>query len=505
MAQIKESGAGMRSAEEQFPAPIYAETVLAPNFEDAKRFFLHSLIQMHYAHTLMLAKQEIISRDEARACLKALDTLDLDRVKAARYDGTYEDLFFFVEQELANSIGADLAGKMHTARSRNDIDLTLYRMAVRAEVLRIAECLLTARAVLLELAEANIDTVMPGYTHTQPAQPTTLAHYLMAAVEFLGRDLDRVRACWSTVNRNPLGACAITTTGFPIDRNYTAELLGFEGLQTNSYGAIAAVDYVTECAGAVAVSMINLGKHVQDLLQWCMAEFGFLRLSNAYVQTSSIMPQKRNPVSLEHTRIIASKAFSQAQAVMTCAHNTPFGDIVDSEDDLQPLVFAMFTDASRALSLFAGVMRNCEVNREHMALRAQSDFLAVTELADTLVRSEGLSFRLAHRLVHSAVVACGKYDRERMVDEVVHLAPQIIGRSLNIQRAALLEALDAVHFIAIRDIPGGPARRAVEAEIAATRTQMKESEHWLKGKQMQEREFPQKIEKAKNRILDARH
>jgi len=505
MAEIKPGGAGMKAAENKFPAPVYAETVLTPNFEDAKRFFLQSLIQMHYAHTLMLAKQEILSPEEARACLKGLDALDLDRVRAARYDGTYEDLFFFVEQELANSIGPDLAGKMHTARSRNDIDLTLYRMAVRAEVLRIAACVLEARAVLVELVEANIDTVMPGYTHTQPAQPTTFAHYLMAAVEFLGRDFDRLRACWTTVNRNPLGACAITTTGFPIDRYYTAELLGFEGLQTNSYGAIAAVDYVTEAAGAIAVCMINLGKHVQDLLQWCTAEFGFLRLSDAYVQTSSIMPQKRNPVSLEHTRIIASKAFSQAQAVMTCAHNTPFGDIVDSEDDLQPLVFSMFTDAYRALSLFAGVMRNCEVNREHMALRAQGDFLAVTELADTLVRREGLSFRLAHRLVHAAVIACGKYDRERMVNEVTHLAPEIVGRSLNLQRAALMEALDAKHFVAIRDIPGGPAPKAVKAEIEITRTQMDEAAEWLRGKQLQEQAFPEKIRKANTQIMGARH
>ena len=217
------------------------------------------------------------------------------------------------------------------------------------------------------------------------------------------------------------------------------------------------------------------------------------------------MPQKRNPVSLEHTRIIASKAFSQAQAVMTCAHNTPFGDIVDSEDDLQPLVFAMFTDAYRALSLFAGVMRNCEVNREHMALRAQGDFLAVTELADTLVRREGLSFRLAHKLVHAAVLACSKYDRDRMVDEVMHLAPEIIGRSLNLQRSVLLESLDAQHFVAIREIPGGPAPKAVKSEIEASRTQMKDAMEWLQRKQLQEREFPEKIQKVKSQVLDARH
>ena len=496
-------GKAVKQVAEKFPAAVYTETVLTPNFEDAKRLFLTSLLQMHYAHTLMLARQNIMSGKDAAACLKALDSLDLDEIKSARYDGSCEDLFFFVEEKLAAALGADLAGRMHTARSRNDIDLTLYRMMVRAQVLRIAASTLDARLALLELAVANIDTIMPAYTHTQPAQPSTFAHYLMAVVELLGRDFQRLSACWTTVNRNPLGACAITTTAFPIDRNYTAELLGFEGLQVNSYGAIAAVDYLTESAGAIAVCMVSLGKYVQDLLQWCTKEFDFLRLSDAYVQASSIMPQKRNPVSLEHTRILASKTFAQAQAVMTCAHNTPFGDIVDSEDDLQPLVSTMFDDAYRALKLFAGVMRHCEVNREHMAARAQGDFLTVTELADSLVRGEGISFRRAHHLVHAAVVACGKYDRDRFIDLVIQLAPEIIGRPLTLSREALLQSLDAEHFVAVRDIPGGPAPKAVLAEVEVTRKEMQAAANWVAEKQQQERAFVEKIENAKRELLSS--
>src|SRR5262249_18130382 len=165
--------------------------------------------------------------DEARACLRALDGLDLKQIAAVKYNGSCEGLFFFIEEQLAAGIGIDAAGRMHTARSRDDIDLTQYRMFVRAEMLKVTTCGIDGRAVLLDIAEANVTTVMPAYTHTQPAQPSTLAHYLLAAVEFLGRDFERLRAAWTTVNRNPLGACAITTTGFPIDRDYTAELLGF--------------------------------------------------------------------------------------------------------------------------------------------------------------------------------------------------------------------------------------------------------------------------------------
>jgi argininosuccinate lyase len=480
---LKNGFVAMTSAStDKFPAPAYRDTVLVPNFEDAKRFFLDALLEIHYAHTLMLARQGIITREEAVACLQSLRRLDRKHLNQAFYDGTVEDLFFYVERELSNDIGVDIAGRMHTARSRNDIDLTLYRMCVREEILKIASGVLDARSALIRLAEQNLDTIMPAYTHTQPAQPSTLAHYLMAAIEFLGRDFERLRAAYVTVNRNPLGACAITTTGFPIDRYYTAELLGFNGLQLNSYGAIAAVDYVTEAASAVAVCMVNLGKLVQDLLQWCTAEFNFLRLGNAWVQTSSIMPQKRNPVSLEHTRILASKAFSQAQSVLTCAHNTPFGDIVDSEDDLQPLVFNMFEDAQRALRLFAGLMSHCEVNREHMAQRAQGNFLTVTELADTLVRTEGLSFRVAHKLVHAAVTKRSEYDRELMVKDVLQLAPEIIGRQLTVSSEVLREALDARVFVSRRTIPGGPAPETAGAELADVQSEMKHMGAWLHAK-----------------------
>jgi len=488
-------------ATEKFPAPVYCEAVLAANFADAKRYFLTALLQIEYAHTIMLERQHIISRDDARACLSALDRIDIERVRSAIYDGTHEDLFFYVENLLASDIGIDVAGRMHTARSRNDIDLTLYRICVRAEILKCVSHVADAHQALLDLAAVNVDTVMPAYTHTQPAQPTTFAHYLAAAIEFLERDFDRLSSAWTTVNRNPLGACAITTTGFPIDRNLTADLLGFEGLQTNSYGAIAAVDYVTEAVSAIAVCMINLGKLVQDLLQWCTAEFNFLRLTDSFVQTSSIMPQKRNPVSLEHTRILASKAFAQAQAVLTCTHNTPFGDIVDSEDDLQPLIFSTFEDAGRALRLFAGVMRHCEVNRKQMASRARAGFLTVTELADTLVRSEGLSFRLAHHLVRAAVESLGEYDEEKMVAAVQNLAAEIIGRPLRTPVEVLREALDPEHFVEIRKIPGGPAPEVVLAQLQTMRTCQDKMNSWISLKTQSEAQFPKRIADAAAAIL----
>jgi argininosuccinate lyase len=482
---------------ERFPAPVYSETVLAVNFEDAKKYFLDALLEIHSAHTLMLARQSIIPTADARLCLEAIGKLERPKILAARYDGRCEDLFFYVQDLLVEACGEEVAGKIHTARSRNDIDLTLYRMRLRREVLRIAKETAEARQVLLELAAAHTETLMPAYTHTQPAQPTTLAHYLLGAVEFLGRDIQRLRAAFATINRNPLGACAITTTGFPIDRDYTARLLGFEGLQENSYGAIAAIDYVCETASAIAVLTVSLSKLVQDLLLWCMEEFRFLRLSDAYVQTSSIMPQKRNPVALEHTRILVSKAFSQAQAVLSCAHNTPFGDIVDSEDDLQPLVFSMCADTSRALRLFAGLMSHAEVDREQMRRRANGSFLTVTELADTLVREEGISFLAAHHLVATAVQATGReYSPERMVAEIERLAPEILGRTLRKRSEVWLRALDPEYFVRIRKIVGGPAPEAVQAQIATAKKEQAAAQEWLVAKRALLENYPLLIRDA---------
>ena len=482
---------------EKFPAPIYDETVLAVNFEDAKRYFLDSLLEIHSAHTLTLCRQRIIRRREAKACLEALARLDRGTLVKAKRERSCEDLFFHIEQCLERECGCDIAGKMHTARSRNDIDVTMYRMVLRREILKLVAAVVEASRVLLECASDNVATLMPAYTHTQPAQPTTLAHYLMAAVEFLERDGARLRALFDRVNRSPLGACAITTTGFPIDREYTAQLLGFDGVQPNSYGAIAAVDYLTESAAAMAVAMINLGRLVQDLLLWCSAEFGFLRLDDAFVQVSSIMPQKRNPVALEHTRVLASKALGQAQAVLTCAHNTPFGDTVDAEDDLQPMILSMFYDALRALRLFAGVMCAAEVDKERLRRSVSDKPLTVTELADTLVRKEGISFRQAHQLVSQSVEeVAGAYTHQRLVSALKRLAPKVIERRLKLSDRECMKALDPRHFVEIRTIEGGPAPSRMQAAIARSRKVMASNQAWVKRKQQLLRSYPKRIRQA---------
>src|SRR5207248_3396145 len=183
-------------------------------------------------------------------------------------------------------------------------------------------------------------------------------------------DAARLEAAYDRTNRCPLGACAITGTGFPIDRVLTSELLGFLSPTGNTYGSIATVDYLLESTSAASVLLAGMGRFVQDLLLWCTSEFGYVRLGDGFVQSSSIMPQKRNPVAIEHARAIASKALGQTQAILTSVHNTPFGDIVDTEDDLQPLVFSMFRDATRAASIVAAAIVTAEFHADALEARA---------------------------------------------------------------------------------------------------------------------------------------
>jgi argininosuccinate lyase len=255
-------------------------------------------------------------------------------------------------------------------------------------------------------------------------------------------------------------------------------MLGFDGLQVNSYGAIAAVDYVAESCGALATAMLSLGRFVQDLLLWSTVEFGYIRLSDAYVQISSIMPQKRNPVPFEHVRVLASRALFEAHSVIGSLHNTPFADMNDAEDDLQPLVYTSFDDAERAILLLAGALSEAEFNTTRMAQAANGNFLPVTELADTLVRVTGMSFHAAHTIVSKAVRDLnGKYDTDAMTAIVER---ELDGSGHLIAREQIRSALNAKNFVAVRKIPGGPAAEALEPEVARARERIAEDDRWLK-------------------------
>ena len=459
-------------------SPDYVALVLNENFEDAKAQFLSPLMAIHYAHLVMLVEQGIVPRAEGHAIRAAVDAIDVDAVRRVAYDGSYEDLFFYIDRLIVAGCGEDVAGRLHTARSRNDIDMTMYRMQQRELMLAVIEGVLSLRSVLLDLAERHREHVFAAHTHTQPAQPTTIAHYLLAIVEQLERDTDRLRAAYVRTNRNPLGACAITGTGFPIDRARTSALLGFDGPTGNTYGSIATVDYLLESVGAAAVLLAGLGRVIQDLLLWCTSEFGYLRLADGFVQCSSIMPQKRNPVALEHARAIGSKALGQASAIQLSVHNTPFGDIVDTEDDLQPLVFSMFKDATRAVKLVAAAMKDATFDVKRLAERAEQGWITVTELADTLTRDRGLPFKSAHAIATRFVAESRRRPGQPLAAILAEVSRDATGAAIVYDESALAEILSPRHFVDVRKTPGGPAPSETARAIAESRTLLEADERW---------------------------
>ena len=461
--------------------PQYIDHVLSENFEDAKALFLSPLMAIHYAHLVMLADRGIVTAADARALRDALDSISVADVRATPYDGRSEDLFFHVEQLIVEACGEEAAGRLHTARSRNDIDMTMYRLRQREFILSLVEATLDLRDGLIDLGDRHRETLLAALTHTQPAQPSTIAHYMLAVIEQLERDAGRLRAAFASTNRSPLGACAITGTGFPIDRQLTSDLLGFDAPTGNTYGSIATVDYLLESVSAAAVMLTGLGRFVQDLLLWGTAEFGYLRLADGFVQSSSIMPQKRNPVALEHARAIGSKAIGQAGAILVAVHNTPFGDVVDTEDDLQPLVASMFRDGRRAVLLVAAAMGGADFDVARLESRAAAGGTTMTELADHLVRTHGVPFRTAHTIAARLQQARAARPGAPLGAMLATISSDLLGVPLEYTDAQIAEILSPRHFVDVRWTLGGPAPPETARALTESREAAAADRVWLTG------------------------
>jgi len=444
-----------------FPDPVYKDTVLAPLFEDAKTYYLGGFRRINRAHLVMLSEAEIVTAADAGRIARALVAIDQEvDLSAIAYTGQTEDLFFLIEAELTKRIGPDVAGRLHTARSRNDIDHTLFRLKLKAEIdaLLVAACGLAG--TLIGVSRRESGTIVLAYTHGQPAQPTTYGHYLAAVLEVLLRDIERLVSARGIVDLCPMGAAAITTTGFPIDRALTAELLGFSRPTENSYGSIAAVDYVTAAYGALALLFLHLGRPIQDLQFWTSFEVGQARVSDAFVQVSSIMPQKRNPVPIEHLRHLASQTVGRANAVLGIMHNTPFTDMNDNECETQVAGYQAFRTAHRVISLLTALVPALTIVSDRVAQNIRRSAATVTELADSLVRIEGLSFRQAHAIaaaVAKSVVGAGGDLETDGYQPFATAFEAAVGRWSAIDADRFAELVSAEHFIEVRTQYGGPA------------------------------------------------
>jgi argininosuccinate lyase len=327
-------------------------------------------------------------------------------------------------------------------------------------------------ATLLARADAGANTLVVAYTHGQPAQPTTFGHYLGALIEMLLRDGSRLLHALDTVDRCSLGAAAITTSGFGLNRARVAELLGFAAVQENSYGCIAAADYVAEPYAALKLLCLGLGRFVQDLNMWTGFEVGHMHVPNAFVQISSIMPQKRNPVPVEHLRLMCSLAAGRAETVLQALHNTPFTDMNDSEGEVQAAGYEAFDTLDRILALLTGFMEAIEIDETRVRRHIAESCITITEVADSLVREEGISFRQAHELASALarrMIEAGETLETLPMTAFVAAFEEAIGRAPGIDETRLRRIATPEHFVAVRDMFGGPAPAALQASLATYR------------------------------------
>lgn len=469
-----------------FPSNIYRKVVLQPAYDEAKRNFLTIMLQINIAHLKMLEEQGLVTKEEATQIGVALKKLDLNYYRIQDYSPQYEDLFFRIENKLIELAG-DVAGNLHIGRSRNDMGIAIYRITLRKKLLELMRELLTLRDDLVAAAEEHIDTIMIGYTHTQQAQPTTFAHYLKAVIDQIDRDFERMQHVYKTVNRSSMGAAALTTTGFNISRERMRDLLAFDDIIENAWDAVAGADYIAEAASIVQLAALNLGRTSQDFLLWATQEFNAFVLASPYVQISSIMPQKRNPVSIEHTRSLLSSVVGDASTVLQMVHNTPFGDIVDTEDDMQPYLWRAMDRLIGIYKLFGSLVVTMDVNKKKLLNRAENSFANVTELADTLVRSEGVSFRQAHSIVSKCINVLLAHGEESLASLTWGLANTqsklVTGKELIISEDDFYNALKPAFFVGIRTLLGGPAPATMKASLDRAKENALGFSDWIKQKE----------------------
>ena len=378
-----------------------------------KKFYKQD-IEGSIAHVVMLEKQGILTAEEKDSIIKGLTSIreDVDNGTLEITD-EYEDIHSFVEANLIDRIG-DAGKKLHTGRSRNDqvaLDMRLY---TRAEVLEVDLLLKELLTDLLTIMEENLETYMPGFTHLQKAQPVTLAHHIGAYFEMFKRDRLRLKDIYFRMNYCPLGAGALAGTTYPLDRNYTASLLGFEGPTLNSMDSVSDRDYLIEFLSAMSTIMMHLSRFCEEIIIWNSNEYRFVEIDDAYSTGSSIMPQKKNPDIAELVRGKTGRVYGALMSLLTTMKGLPLAYNKDMQEDKE-LTFDAIDTVKGCLALFDGMVKTMKFNKEIMAESAMNGFTNATDAADYLV-NHGVPFRDAHGIIGRLVLYC--IDKQTSIDKL---------------------------------------------------------------------------------------
>ncbi len=418
------------------------------------------------AHVTMLAAQGIVSNSDAAEICSGLEQV-LAEIEAGTFEfkTDLEDIHMNVESRLSELIGP-AAGRLHTARSRNDQVATDFRLWLRDEIDAVVPAIKDLQLALIEQADRAADYVMPGFTHLQNAQPITFGHHLMAYVEMFQRDRDRFRDCRKRLNESPLGSAALAGTPYPIDRDHTAKALGFDRPTANSMDAVASRDFALEFLGAASIHAMHLSRLADEIVLWMSAQFRFVKLSDAFTTGSSIMPQKRNPDAAELVRAKIGRIAGAFQSLIMVMKGLPLTYSKDMQEDKEP-VFQAVDALMLSIAATSGMMRDLVPQKDNMLAAAKLGFTTATDLADWLVQKKGIPFREAHHIAGALVSeaekkGCGLEDLS--LEEMRLISSEI--------DESVYEVLSVEASAAARKSFGGTAPECVRKAVAAARTEL---------------------------------
>ncbi|MDI6644490.1 MAG: argininosuccinate lyase [Methanobacteriaceae archaeon] len=444
------------------------------SLEFDKRIF-QADIDCNIAHTTMLKEEGIILKEDAEKIVQALNELKSEGIEALDLDPSVEDIHMAVENYVTNKIG-ETAGFMHTAKSRNDQVATDLRLVLKEEIESLKKDILKFMDKILDMAEDHADTVWIGYTHLQHAQPTTLAHHLLAYANALKRDYQRLKDAYKRVDMNPLGSAALTTTSFPINRRRTTQLLGFSSMMDNSIDGVSSRDFIAETVFALTMLCSTLSKICEELIIWSTHEFAFLEISDEFSSTSSIMPQKKNPDVAEIARAKSAIMQGELNTILTILKALPYSYNRDLQE-ITPHLWNAVDNSKEMLNIVCDMLITVKINKKRPLEQANSNFSTVTDVADLIVKEKNLPFRVAHKIVGRMVTSAIKEGiKPSDIDSefLDIISKDVTGKSLNLDDEMLKKALDPYENVKMRNVWGGCSPEAVNKIIHKLRVYIKD-------------------------------
>ena len=482
------------------PAKELVDYLIRPAIATDLERSYQTLLDINKAHVLMLAKQGIIAKDVAKQILQV--TQDIAGMQAHpefEIIPDVEDLYFNFERYLIKRTSLEIGGQQHTARSRNDMFATEIRYDTRRYFLTLCEHFNNLRRSFLKIARENTDAVMSGYTHLQPSEPITLAHYCSAILNAMARDYERMSHVWSTVNQCPLGGGSMGSTTFDIDRHYTAKLLGFDKPLENSLDCVAGRDFTLELAAAMATAGLTFSRIAMDLTLWATPEYGYIELDDSVSGCSSIMPQKKNPIALEHVRAKSGHLEAFYVSLCTGMKNVPYMHCRDISTESVRYFWTAMTEFLQDADLLNASLREMKVHKEHMVESARRNFCTVTELANYLVRIDKISFREAHEIVADVV---GYLNEKHLMadqitlDELNMFCQKLFNFTSKLTAEDLKAALDPVKNAQSKTCWGGTAEAEVSRQLDVIEAQLEKDEAERKVRLAQIDQAKADLEKA---------